>query len=171
MARQIVKLRRGTKEDWKQYEIIKPEESMPLEGELVIEYEDITDNDGNIIKRIPRLKIGDGSTPYSQLPYMSIDSFVTPNKSTVTIKGGANNWEMASDNRYYQTVTVDNATITLRSKVDLQVDSEQLAIFREKGLSFVAENIDGEVLIFCVGKIPQNDYTIQVTVTEVTVNE
>ena len=72
--------------------------------------------------------------------------------------------------RYGQVVNVENATITPNSKVDLQISSEQVIIFREKSLAFVAENEDGIVTVYCVGDIPQNDYTIQVTVTEVAVN-
>ena len=72
--------------------------------------------------------------------------------------------------RFGQVVTVENATITPNSKVDLQISSEQAIIFRNKSLAFVAENDDGIVTIYCVGDKPQNDYTMQVTVTEVFVN-
>lgn len=96
---------------------------------------------------------------------------------TVTIK--ADKWEAENviDNngnvigvRYGQRVVVENATITPNSKVDLQISSEQAVIFRDKSLAFVAENDDGVVTIYCVGDIPKNDYTMQVTVSEVIVN-
>ena len=167
MARQIVKLRRGTKEEWKQYEESKKEESKPLEGELVVEYDNGT----------PRLKIGDGLTAYSELPYMSIDSFITPNKTSVMIQGGNSAWNKASDNRHYQKVNVNGANITDRSKVDLQVDSKQLKVFHNKELSFVAENVirdeslEPGVYIYCVGQIPKDNYTVQATVTEITDKE
>lgn len=175
MARQIVKLRRGTKEEWKQYENKKPEESMPLEGELVIEYENITDDKGAIIKRIPRLKIGDGVTPYSELPYISIDSFVMSKEASITLVNS--NWkdpEESSGNRWYQEVEVKNAKITANSKVDLQLSSVQITSFLNKKLAFVTENHDGTVYVYCVGKKPDDtdpDYTIQVTVTEVLIDE
>lgn len=158
MARYIVQLRRGTKEQWEAYETSKPTESMPLAGELVVEYDN----------GVPRLKIGDGVTAYSKLPYMSVDSFVLPKPTSVTIY--ANKWTQDVDNRWYQIVTVDNATITQNSKVDLQPSSEQLTIFHEKDLTFVTENEDGVVSVYCVGQVPQNDYTIQATVTEVVIN-
>lgn len=162
-AKYIMQLRRGWKDDttgrndWAEYEA-KENHVKPLEGELVLEYDN----------GIPRLKIGDGVSEFSQLPYMSIDSFVLPTPISVTIY--ANKWKQASDNRWYQVVTVDNAMITSRSKVDLQPNSEQLAIFHEKDLAFVTENEDGVVSVYCVGQVPTNDYTIQATVMEVAIN-
>ena len=46
---------------------------------------------------------------------------------------------------------------------------EQLAIFHNKDLSFVAENEDGVVTVYAIGQKPENDYTMQVTVKEVIV--
>lgn len=161
MARYIQQLRRGwkddTRDDWAEYEA-KENHILPLEGELVLEYDN----------GIPRLKIGDGVSEFSQLPYMSIDSFVLPKPVSVTLY--ADKWTQASDDRWYQVVTVTNATITPNSKVDLQPSSEQLAIFHEKDLAFVAENEDGVVSVYCVGQVPENDYTIQATVMEVATN-
>ena len=100
----------------------------------------------------------------------------TPTKAYVNIKGGASNWiaEDVADSggnvigsRYGQTVNVNNANITTRSKVDLQITSEQMLVFHEKDLAFVAENDNGVITIYCIGSIPQNDYTIQAVVTEV----
>lgn len=103
-----------------------------------------------------------------------------PTCSYVRILGGIDNWE-AEDvtdstgkvigSRYGQVVNVNNAVITPNSKVDLQISSEQMVIFYEKDLAFVAENEDGVVTIYCIGNVPENDYTLQATVTEVTVNE
>ena len=94
----------------------------------------------------------------------------------INLLGGAANWtpeNVVDDNgnvigvRYGQVVTVNNAEITSKSKVDMQINSEQLVIFHEKDLAFVAENDGGKITVYCIGSIPQNDYTIQVTVTEV----
>ena len=159
----VFQLRRGWKDDstgrndWAAYEA-KENHIKPLEGELVLEYDN----------GVPRLKIGDGINEFSALPYMSVDSFILPKPISVTIY--ADKWEQASDDRWYQVVSVDNATITPNSKVDLQPSSEQLVIFHEKDLAFVAENEDGAVSVFCVGQVPTNNYTIQATVTEVIVN-
>lgn len=100
----------------------------------------------------------------------------TATRSFVTIYGGSDNWtEEAVINdkgetvgyRYGQVVNVNNAVITPRSKVDLQVTSEQMVVFYEKDLAFVAENDDGVVTVYCVGNVPEHDYTIQAIVTEV----
>ena len=102
-----------------------------------------------------------------------------PTYAYVNIQGGESNWvseeiKDASGNtigyRYGQTVNVNNAVITPNSKVDLQISSEQMVIFYEKDLAFVAENDDGVVTIYCIGQIPQNDYEIQATVTEVVID-
>ena len=160
MPQYISQMRRGVKDttigrdDWATYEK-SPNYMKPLEGELVLEYDN----------GIPRLKIGDGVHNFSELPYMSVDSFILPTPAFVTLY--ANKWEKASDNRYYQVVTVNNATITPNSKVDLQPDSAMLEIFHQKDLAFVTENEDGVVSVFCVGQVPANDYTIQCTITEV----
>ncbi len=102
-----------------------------------------------------------------------------PTRSYVNILGGSDNWvaEGVTDSsgnvigsRYGQVVNVNNAVITKNSKVDLQITSEQMVIFYEKDIAFVAENEGGVVTIYCIGNIPENDYTIQATVTEVTTN-
>ena len=159
MAQQhMVKLRRGWKgddrDDWVRYES-EPDHIKPLAGELVLEYD----------HGVPRLKIGDGIHEFSELPYMSIDSFVLPTPISITIY--ANKWEKASDDRWFQKVIVDNVVITPNSKVDLQPSSEQIVVFHEKDLAFVAENEGGIVSVYCVGQRPLNDYTVQATVTEV----
>lgn len=103
-----------------------------------------------------------------------------PTRSYVNLLGGSDNWvaEDVTDStgnvigsRYGQIVNVNNAEITPNSKVDLQISSEQMVIFHEKDLAFVAENEDGVVTIYCIGNVPENDYTLQATVTEVGTNE
>ena len=97
----------------------------------------------------------------------------------VNILGGENNWtpENVVDAkgiiigvRYGQRVKVSYANITPNSKVDLQLSSEQMVIFYEKDLAFVAENDNGDVTVYCIGQIPENNYELQATVTEVVVN-
>ena len=99
--------------------------------------------------------------------------------ATINIKGGADNWvaeDIKDDDgnligyRYGQVVTVDNAVITPNSKVDLQISSEQMILFYEKSLAFVAENEDAVITIYCVGGVPENDYVVQAIVMEVAIN-
>lgn len=78
----------------------------------------------------------------------------------------AKNWVDAS-NWYYQVVNI--AGVTEYSQVDLTPSIEQLAIFHDKDLAFVTENEDGVVTVYAIGDKPNNDYTIQVTIKEVSV--
>ncbi len=95
-----------------------------------------------------------------------------PKKASIALL--SDNWIQATDddgniieNKWSQVVLQDNTDITEHSKVDLQPNSDQLTIFYEKDLSFVAENENGVVTVFCIGHIPTNDYIIQCIITEV----
>ena len=114
-----------------------------------------------------------------QINNISIASKSVPVQTFVNLFGGVNKWvaenvEDTSGNvvgvRYGQVVNVNNAEITPNSKVDLQITSEQMVIFYEKDLAFVAENDNGVVTVYCIGQIPLNDYKIYATVTEVVTN-
>ena len=72
---------------------------------------------------------------------------------------------VGNGNSYYQVVSIDG--VTEYSQVDLTPSAEQLVIFYEKDLAFVAENEGGVVTVYAIGQKPANDYTIQVTITEV----
>lgn len=76
----------------------------------------------------------------------------------------ANGWQGAAS-PYSQIVTI--AGVTPYSQVDLTPSIEQLAIFHDKDLAFVTENEDGVVTVYALGDKPQNDYAMQVTITEV----
>ena len=81
----------------------------------------------------------------------------------------ASAWSKDTDNRYSQVVKIEG--VTEYSKIDLQPDAEQLAIFHEKDIAFVTENEGGLVVVYCIGQKPTNDYYIQATITEVETNE
>lgn len=76
------------------------------------------------------------------------------------------NW-VGDSSPYSQVVTIEG--VTENSQVDLTPSIEQLVIFYEKDLGFVTENEDGVVTVYALGQKPINDYTIQVTITEVEV--
>lgn len=78
----------------------------------------------------------------------------------------AANW-VGDKSPYSQVVEIDG--VTENSQVDLTPSIEQLVIFYEKDLGFVTENEDGIVTVYALGQKPENDYTIQVTITEVDV--
>ena len=175
MSRYMFQLRRGWKDDatgrndWFEYEK-KEEHIKPLEGELVLEYDNGT----------PRLKIGDGIREFSALPYMSVDSFLLPTPTTITLFGGSDHWTEEYDENnnligYTQVVQVKNYIITPNSKVDIQPSPEMLAVFHEQDVTFTAvtETVNGvtTVTVHAVGQMPQNTYeNIQVTVTEVIID-
>ena len=76
----------------------------------------------------------------------------------------ANKW-VGDDSPYSQVVEVAGATEN--SQVDLTPSVEQLNTFYEKDLAFVTENDNGVVTVYAIGDKPANNYTIQVTITEV----
>lgn len=83
--------------------------------------------------------------------------------TSIMLKASA--WKTESEFLHSQVVTVNGATEN--SKVDLQPSVEQLAIFYEKDIGFVAENEDGVITVFVIGDKPTSDYEIQATITEV----
>ena len=78
----------------------------------------------------------------------------------------ATGW-VGTESPYSQVVTISG--VTDRTQVDLKPTIEQLAVFHNKDLAFVTENDDGVVTVYALGDKPSNDYTIQVTLTEVSV--
>ena len=78
----------------------------------------------------------------------------------------ASEWA-GEDSLYSQVVSISD--ITENSLVDLTPSVEQLAIFYNKDLTFVTENVGGVVTVYAIGQKPVNDYTIQVAITEVNV--
>lgn len=78
----------------------------------------------------------------------------------------AEKW-VGTGNLYSQVATL--AGVTENSQVDLTPSVEQLVVFYEKDLTFVTENDGGVVTVYAIGQKPENDYTIQVTITEVKV--
>ena len=76
----------------------------------------------------------------------------------------ARGW-VGTESPYSQRVT--RPGVTASTKVDLLPSVEQLAIFHDKDLGFVAENEGGIITVYAVGDKPKNDYTIQVATAEV----
>ena len=76
----------------------------------------------------------------------------------------SSNW-YGNKSPYSQIVEIEGATEF--SQVDLTPSIEQLTIFHNKDLGFVTENENGVVTVYALGQKPENDYTMQVTLTEV----
>ena len=86
------------------------------------------------------------------------------------IKIYANKWT-GEGKLHSQVVTVEGVAITENSQVVIDLSAEQVFLFRDKEVSFVTENEGGVVTVFVIGDVPQNDYTFEVTVKEVAVEE
>ena len=78
----------------------------------------------------------------------------------------AANW-VGTESPYSQVVTIPGVTENCKVEPDLSVN--QIEAFRDKELAFSTENEDGVVTVYAIGHKPENDYTIQVTITEVDV--
>ncbi len=83
-----------------------------------------------------------------------------------SVKLFADNW-YGEGNLFSQIVSIP--TVTENSRIDLTPSAEQLAIFHDKDLAFVVENEGGTVTVYAIGQKPENDYIIQVSITEVAV--
>ena len=89
-----------------------------------------------------------------------------PRVSEITLL--ANKW-VGDVSPYSQVVEIEG--VTEYSQVDLKPSMEQLDVFHDKDVSFVAENADSVVTVYLIGKKPENDYIMQVSITEVNVCE
>ena len=77
----------------------------------------------------------------------------------------ADRWTEYAEKHYTQVVSVDS--VTERSQVDPTPTADQLEIFYNKEFMLVFENEGGVVAAHLIGQKLENDYTIQVTITEV----
>ena len=90
---------------------------------------------------------------------------INPVAKKVEINLLASAWIQDSDTQFHQEVDIEG--VTSSSKVDLQPTVEQLSIFHEKDITFITENDDGNVTVYCIGQKPTLNYTIQATILEV----
>ena len=119
---------------------------------------------GTIEEWLESLHCTDEQVAKAVADYMEKNSFSKAVIGEVTLLASA--WK-GGNSLYSQVVSI--AGVTENSQVDLTPSVEQLAIFYEKDLTFVTENDGGVVTVYAIGQKPTNDYTIQVTITEVSV--
>lgn len=91
-------------------------------------------------------------------------SKATPAARISEIELAADKW-IGEESPYSQVVSIEG--VTPYTQVDITPNITQLNIFYDKDLSFVTENENGVVTVFAIGDKPQNDYLVQVTMTEV----
>lgn len=124
-----------------------------------------------ILMRLAEIK--EGSTVTEEQITQVVSDYLEKNHILGTSPARIGEVELLSDrwvgsgNLYSQVVSIDG--VTEKSQVDITPSVEQLVIFYEKDLAFVTENEEGVVTVYAIGQKPQNDYRLQVTITEVTV--
>ena len=74
------------------------------------------------------------------------------------------NWK-GGTSPYFQTVDVPG--ISVNSKVDIQMNAEQMQQMRDMDIAFTTENDAGVVTLWAIGDKPETDLVFQATLTEV----
>lgn len=117
------------------------------------------------IDEIEKNGVSDQQIARAVAEYLNENPVEAGTKATIgVVELFADKW-VGSGNLHSQIVTIEG--VTENSQVDLTPDVEQLVVFYEKDLTFVTENDGGVVTVYAIGQKPSNDYTIQVTITEV----
>ena len=147
-----------------QYILATPIET-PLTSEQIVAYKTLKTN-------YPSTTILNDENAFMKVGYRAdTKNFIkrmagsTTRISSVTL--AASKW-VGTASPYSQVVTIPG--VTKNSKVDLNPTVEQLSIFHNKDISFVVGNNNGVITVYCIGQKPTNDYTMQVTITEVAIN-
>lgn len=86
------------------------------------------------------------------------------NTKTASVTLAADSWT-GTESPYSQEVTIDG--VTANSKVDLNPTGEQLNSLATNRTILNTANDNGTVTVYAVGNKPTEDYTMQVTITEV----
>ena len=127
--------------------------------------------DGTVAEWLASLKGAKGDTPKKGVDYFTEADVQEIVRRLQNVRLGdvallASKWK-GEASPYSQVVSITG--VTANSQVDLTPSVDQLAIFHNKDLAFVTENEGGVVTVYAIGEKPENDYTIQVTITEVAV--
>ena len=99
----------------------------------------------------------------------AVEAYMESRVPTVTIGWVtllASAWQ-GTGSLYSQVVSIDG--VTEKSQVNLKPSLEQLAIFYNKNITFSTKNVGGVVTAYVIGQKPENDYTIQVEIVQVSV--
>ena len=108
------------------------------------------------------LRIMDRVVAKAAIAFDTIDIH-TPQVGTITL---STTW--SGNGPYTQTVTVNYATVTKNSKIDLQPDASSLAQLISDGVSALfIENNNTTLTAYAVGASPTTSLTLQCVVTEV----
>ena len=146
----------------------KPQDYVYTESE-VLSYKTIADR----MDELERNGVSQKAIEAAVNKYLEANPIETGSKVTIgEVELLADKW-VGGESLYSQVVTVKASDgtnpVTEYSQVDLTPSVEQLAIFHDKDLAFVTEQEDGVVTVYAIGDKPLNDYTMQVTIKEVSV--
>lgn len=86
------------------------------------------------------------------------------NLKLVAISAPAANWK-GGESPFSQVVAVDGVTVS--SKVDVQLSMEQSMRFSDRIFAFQAINNSGVITLYAYGSMPDVDFAIQATISEV----
>lgn len=96
---------------------------------------------------------------------------ISQQRRIVDITLEAKNWTQVTghNNCYVQPMMIQG--LTKNSQVNLNPSLTQILVFYEKNLTFLTETVGSAVNIYAIGQKPENNYTIQAEILEVTRNE
>lgn len=125
--------------------------------------------EGTVEEWLESLKGEKGDPPTEEQIAKAVADYMKNNPVATdgTVELFADKWEEVGEKHYSQIVTIDG--VTPRSQVDPKPTAEQLAVFYNKEMMLVFENEAGVVTAHIIGQRLENDYTMQVTITEVSV--
>lgn len=105
---------------------------------------------------------GSGSTLSVTMegPFGSFGSLIKVTELTLAADG----WKNAVS-PYFQIVALDG--VSVNSKVDLQPDTAQIAALAKSGTVLTAVNNNGIVTVYAVGNKPNEQITMQASISEV----
>jgi hypothetical protein len=112
------------------------------------------------------VKVGGTGQDDSMAKVLATQDYVRsllPKSTTVTIP--ASNWT-GTNNPWSQVVTING--VTANSKVDLQPTAPQIVALQNAEITLMLQNDSGTVTAWAIGNKPEEDYTMQVLITEVT---
>lgn len=98
--------------------------------------------------------------------YLSENTISTVSSRVANVTLKATGW-VGDVSPFSQIVNIEGATAN--TQVNLTPSANQLAIFYQKDLAFVTENVNGVITVYAIGQKPANDYVIQATLIEVSV--
>ena len=94
---------------------------------------------------------------------------VAPTPAMITLY--ADKWvKNEGETRYHQELNFGDGTVTQYSQIKLHLSVEQVDEFINKKLAFMVENDSGVFTAYCMGELPDQDYVIRATISEVSVN-